>query len=170
MADLLATYCIETSSIVDLARRRFPDDLYPGLLAAVEGMVSAGQIVAPREVYRELEKSADEVLEWAKNRKGMFVDPTPRQIELLRDMRSRDQRVFSLNKPGPDADPWVVAVAVEGNLKVITSENRVGGNAQKFQIPNLCEMFSVECLDLFGMFRSLEWQFTLQTKDDGQSA
>jgi hypothetical protein len=58
-------YCIDTCALIDLWRRHYPPDVFPGLWEDIERLVNQGRLIAPREVLEELRGVDDEILEWA---------------------------------------------------------------------------------------------------------
>ena len=53
------------------------------------------------------------------------------------------------------ADPWLTAHAIAGGGKVVTQETRVGDNSRRVKIPNVCDFFGVESLNVYEMLREL---------------
>ncbi len=58
-------FCIDTCALIDLWRRYYPPDVFPGLWADIEKLIGQGRLIAPREVLEELRGVDDEMLEWA---------------------------------------------------------------------------------------------------------
>jgi len=59
---LFSGYCIDTSAIIDLWRRKYAPDVFPSLWKNLENLISQGFLIAPRKVFEELEKQDDELL------------------------------------------------------------------------------------------------------------
>jgi hypothetical protein len=61
------------------------------------------------------------------------------------------------------ADGWLIAAACVGEYTITTFEERNNGLNPQYpspeaKIPNICEHFSVECVDLFAMMRRLHFR------------
>ena len=74
------------------------------------------------------------------------------------------QNFVDKDKPIPDADPFVIALAISKNLTVVTMErlkniHESNKNARP-NIPNVCEHFSVPFINKIPDFlRALSWSF-----------
>ena len=57
------------------------------------------------------------------------------------------------------ADPWLIAHAIASGGKVVTQETRAGENSKRVKIPNVCDAFGVESLNMDDMLRELGASF-----------
>jgi hypothetical protein len=101
-------FSIDTSSLIDLDP--FPFDLFSGLWRDIENAVSAGELIASAEVYRELEKRDDMIFGWAKSHKDMFKDVTEQHILLTQEILRTHKNLVDIEKGSGNADPFVVAL------------------------------------------------------------
>lgn len=150
-------YVVDTCSFFEL--KRFPTDVFPTLRTKLDGLVGQSRVIAPREVYREIEKGDDEVREWARARPAIFIDldtPTTtcleevlRQFAVLRDT-TRLGTVF--------ADPLIVALCLARsrsdtqNSYVVVTEEALRGPGS-LRIPNLCQPFGLQAIKFMDLFR-----------------
>ena len=79
--DLFPGYCIDTCALIDLWRRVYPRDIFRTLWKNIEKFISDGRLIAPREVFKELEKQDDELLEWTRKHKKMFKNLDNEQLQ-----------------------------------------------------------------------------------------
>jgi hypothetical protein len=135
-------------------------------------MANSGQLLAPHEVYKELEAgSDDDIFKWAKRHKFIFRDLNSEQFELaqkiINDPKYRDS--FDLDKETPEADPFVIALALveqrtislfSAQIVVVSDENRAT-IGKKPKIPNICAdpNYQVECIHVLDMFDREGCQF-----------
>ena len=160
-------YSIDTSSLIDL--RAFPAEFFAGLWRDIENAIRIGELVSTVEVFRELKKIDDMVSRWAKDHKEMFMDVTKEHVLLAQEILRTHKGLVDIEKGKGNADPFVIALALEGNRNqeeemfgnteyvVVTQERkRQGGNPS---IPNVCEFYEIECMDLFGYFREKDWHW-----------
>jgi hypothetical protein len=163
MPELFPGYCIDINALIDLWRRKYAPDVFPSLWEKIESLISRGELIAPREVLRELEKKDDELLRWAKSHKGMFIELDNEQQLLVRNILKEFPRLADENKETPDADPFVIALAMSKGWTVVTSEqpaNLTVNPTARPKIPNACERFNVKCIyDLLEFFREQKWEF-----------
>jgi hypothetical protein len=156
-------YCIDASSLIEI-KQRFPQKVFPGVWEKVQDLIRERRLIAPDEVFREIEK--DDVLgPWAKRHKKMFLKLDQEQIDAARDVTARFP---SLAKPGtfsPAADPFVVGLArvqsqrlsasllePESKCVVVTEERPAG-------IPAACKHHSLACISHIQMFEREGWVF-----------
>jgi Domain of unknown function (DUF4411) len=162
MADDL--YCFDASSIIRL-KQDFPRKIFPAVWERVEELIRTKRLIAPDEVYREIEH--DDVLgPWAKQRKRMFVRPDQQQVDAAKDVASHFPSLAKPGRFGPAADPFVVALAHLENQKrsgllyaqavkcVVVTEER--GPAS---IPGACSHYKLTCIPLVGVFEREGWVF-----------
>lgn len=90
-------------------------------------MANSGQLLAPNEVYRELEAgSDDDIFRWAKRHKFIFRDLDLEQFGLaqriINDPKYKDS--FDLDKETPEADPFVIALAIveQRNISLFSAQ------------------------------------------------
>ena len=155
MLDLFPGYVIDTNALIDLWRRRYPRDVFPSLWQEIESLIASGSLIAPLEVLAELERQRDELYVWAK-RQTLFVDLDGDQIEQMRGILKRFPKLIDERKTTPDADPFVVALALSRGWKVISSETADGSGRK---IPDVCKSFGIQPLSLLDFFRDMKWNF-----------
>ncbi len=158
-------YVIDTCSLIDLNRFN-PIDLYPSVWRKLEGLINKGQLIAPTEVFYELTKQDDVLVAWAKKHKSMFKSVTEKQTVIVAQILSKYPSIIK-PKRQYDADPWVIALAVEFSRSkqkrlipikwLVVTEERLRGN--KIKIPLICKDFNIEYIKIFDMFRRRGWLF-----------
>ena len=57
------------------------------------------------------------------------------------------------------ADPWLIAHAIASGGKVVTQETRADEASPRVKIPNVCDFFGVESLNMDDMLRELGASF-----------
>lgn len=160
-------YCIDTSALIDL--KPYYPDVFPSLWKNIEQFISQGRLIAPCEVLYELEKYGDkddELLKWAKKHKKMFKGLDNEQINQMRDIVRNFRNFVDINKTTPEADPFVIALAISEGCTVVTSEqpaklvaNLVVNPSARPKIPDVCEFYKVKWLPLSEFFREQKWKF-----------
>lgn len=158
-------YIIDTSSLVELNKHN-PMDVYPGVWNKIEQLINNRKMLAPKEVFHEISRMDDQLEEWSKKQGKLFVDPTPRQIELVKDILHKYPSLIDISRPY-DADPWVIAITLELMTspqrtlytikRIIVTEERIRGN--RVRIPFVSNDYKIESIDIIGMFREEGWKF-----------
>jgi hypothetical protein len=152
------SYCIDTNALADLWRRLYPIDVFPSLWKNMEELIRSGKLIAPREVLNELEKIDDDLLKWAKNHRTMFVAPETEQLNQVKEILRVFPTLIEPTKTTPDADPFVIALAITEQGVVVTSE-KIAGPGGRPKIPNVCLNYKIKCLNLLDFFREQKWNF-----------
>ena len=148
MSAATCTYCVDTSVFIELQRGNYTRAVFPGIWDDLEQLISDGRLVAPREVRRELDNARDDITQWAKAHKGIFLDPDPAEYPLVGTIQQRFSSASTvwLTKT-PHADPWIVAMAQNRQFVVITAE-RWGQSVKNPKLPYVCDEFKVRWLNI----------------------
>jgi len=155
-------YCIDTNVIVSFLSETddeyYGADIFPDHWRQIECLIASSEIVAPRQVERELEghaKKRAKVSLWLGRHRYMFRDiQTDEQLQLAKQIVNR-YPVYSktINYLG---DLEVMTLAGALRLKVITLELPEQQSGQKRpKIPNVCKEFGIGCLSVSGFLREI---------------
>lgn len=155
---------MDSSSLINMGRRYAPMDSAPfrGLWDQVNELVAGGRLIAPDEVYKEVEIGADEIAGWAAHRKEMFVATDDALFRKTLSLIQRHSKLADLGKTRYHADPWVVALAMQHSETllsrgVVVSDER---QASAGSIPSVCTVEGIECLSHIEWFERMGWGFT----------
>jgi len=154
-------YVFDTGVFIDLFRY-YDKEVFPTLWENFDELLSSEQIVSVREARREIEIIDDALNDWAKRHTSLFHTPNEHQIQFIREKFSSDSdfrglvRHKNIVKGGPVADPFIIALANEISGCVVTQERK---KPDAPRIPNTCEKYNIECVDLIGFMRKEKWQF-----------
>lgn len=169
MAQLCTVYCIDTSALVD-AWRPYPRDLF-AVWDQLERLVREGRLIAPSKVLTELQRKSDALLRWAQKHRRMFKRLDGEQLRLCAEICRLFPRLVDTSKAMEDAEPYVVALAVENTRKrsgetlferheyVVVTQERLSRPGERPRIPNVCQHYGLRWVNLFDMFRREGWRF-----------
>jgi hypothetical protein len=152
------SYCLDTSALLDGWVRYYPPDNFPSFWAKMDELVKGGKVWACRQVLEELRVRDDDVYAWLKQRSGIVVEIDESRFALA--------QAISVEFPGwadrkrSGADPFVVALAEQRGLRVITGErlvNTLKGN--KTKIPDVCRHRKVGWGAVVDLIRAEGWKF-----------
>lgn len=152
MTESRPRYCVDTSALIDLWRGEYPHDIFVSLWGDFERMVTDGQTVAPREVRREIQAGRDDLVTWARANKPMFIDPDPNQVAFVQTIGARFKSAPSWLTKSPHADPWVVALAKDWQIAVLSAET-YGTSETNPKIPFVCREFGVRSVSVLEFIR-----------------
>lgn len=79
---LLPTYCIDSSALIDI-NRGYPERnaFFTDIWKKMDELFKDDRLIAPIEVYKEIDDHEDEVFFWCRDRKSMFIDVDIEQRE-----------------------------------------------------------------------------------------
>ncbi len=155
------TYVFDTSPFSNLFRN-FYQKRFPTLWQHFDELIENGSITSTREVAREIEDGPIESLRnWAVKYEHIFTTPTGEEAAFIAEIfsvRHFQQSIEEkkLLKGGKHADAFVIAKAKINKCAVVTRE---GYKPKSAKIPNICEHFNIDCLDLEGFMEAEQWQF-----------
>ncbi len=151
-------------------KERYPPRTFPTLWNKLDTLVKSSRVISPQEVYGELDKKDDEVLKWVKQRKQMFVNLNDEeQIALVFDIEAKFPKLVDPQKETPEADPFVIALAVLetknrilfGDECIVVSEEKPGGDgiSGKPKIPDVCYSYGVRHFSILDLIQNEGWTF-----------
>ncbi|MEN5289971.1 PIN domain-containing protein [Stenotrophomonas lactitubi] len=143
-------YVFDTGSYSKL--KHYYPQVFGSLWRHLGALAQSGAIVSTREVRRELGNGSPVpyVTEWLDANAQMFATPTADELQFVarilaiphfQSIIGEQQRLTGM----PVADPFVIAAGAIRSFTVVTEEH-FKQNAAK--IPNVCQHFSVPCINL----------------------
>lgn len=140
-------------------------DIAPGFWHLLDQQIQMGIIASSSRVFDEI-TPGDDLFDWARNRRnsGLFVEPARVVQGVYGHIADHVQANYPSNQAAKflrGADAWVIAHASITGGKVVTLEKRVPSNSTKPKIPNICDRFSIQTIDTYGMLRELGAAFRL---------
>jgi rRNA maturation endonuclease Nob1 len=158
-------YIVDTSSLVKLNRNN-PIDVFPSIWNKLKLLSDNNRLMAPKEVFNEIKQNDDMLSKWAKQQKKMFKEPTQGQIIIVQKILREYPALIDAERKY-DADPWVIALAIEMNSnqqmtlftikRIVVTEEKLRGN--QIKIPFVCNQKSIEAIDIVELFRTEGWKF-----------
>ncbi|MBI5798234.1 DUF4411 family protein [Candidatus Woesearchaeota archaeon] len=158
-------YIVDTSSLVKLNRNN-PIDVFPSIWEKLKLLSDNNRLIAPKEVFNEIKQNDDMLSKWAKQQKKMFKEPTQKQITIVQEILKDYPALIDAERKY-DADPWVVALAIEMSSnqqttlvtikRIVVTEEKLRGN--QIKIPFVCSQKSIEAIDVVELFRTEGWKF-----------
>lgn len=163
-------YVFDTSSLRSL--QHFYPRVFKTIWNGLDELVVQRSLISTREVFNELERQAvsEAVLQWTKDNKSLFSTPTPHELQFVSEifkiphfqgLIGAQQRLKGM----PVADPFVIACAKINAGTVVTEEGwqrpgkRLELKPNAAKIPNVCNHFSIPCIDLEEFMHLQEWTF-----------
>lgn len=120
-------------------------------------------IISVKEVKKELEEKewGNEIEKWISENIDFFEIPTAAEGSFITEIYRIPHFQQNMDKKkqlkgGAFADPFIIAKAKINNGIVVTQELYKKNSAN---IPNICEKFKIECVDLEGFLTREKWKF-----------
>jgi hypothetical protein len=151
-------YCIDANVVIQGRKFRYPPKHFPGLWGNIEHLIAMGRMHAPEMVKHELEVAEDEIRDWIKRQRRLFVSLNKAQTDEVTRIQEDFDNLVDHRKGKSGADPFVVALAKVGGYTVVTLENK-SGRGERPRIPNVCDRYGINCVDLIGLMGLEGWTF-----------
>jgi hypothetical protein len=138
------------------AREDYPRKHFEGFWERLEESIDNG-IVSCFDVLEELDRKDDDLKKWARQRRGMFWDPTVDVQRITTRIMTALPNLVDVNRGRSMADPFVVAQASVLRAAVITQERR--GSAKSPRIPEACDIEGLRCIRRVDLVIDSGWRF-----------
>lgn len=151
-------YSVDTSSLIFAWSEHYPIAHFPRFWNAMDQLIADKRIFAPDEVLNECSKRDEDLHNWLKDREQMFV-PLEEPIQIRHsEILAKFPQLVDARKTHFAADPWVIALALEHGLTIVTEE-RPTGSAQRPNIPDVCndEQFTIPCINMLALIKTEKW-------------
>lgn len=153
-------YVFDTSAFIPLFTYFYPKR-FPTLWKEFDQLVEEERIISTKENFREIQGQNQNLLNWAKENKHIFLPPDSNEAQFVTQIYSvphfrNNIEQQKLYKGGFNADPFVIAKAYAFEGTVVTSEQHKPHAAK---IPNICQHFGVPCFNLESFMENENWSF-----------
>lgn len=153
-------YSLDSCVLIDLADRYYPRDVFATLWSNLEELGTNGRAFVVDEAARECR--SQELIDWlAEHSHVIRGEPATWNLaaQIVQSVVDDHgvQAVQTTWRGSGAGDPFVIALAEQHGLTVVTSENR--GSPDYPKIPLVCEWRGVPCMDVVTFFRAEGWTF-----------
>lgn len=136
-------YVFDTSAWIGWWHEIYPIRAFPDISKLIQVDVDEGRIVSPVEVKAELEeKMGDALTDWVKERNRLFVPARNQSQDIIAEISNQCPKLLKRKKV--NADPAVVAWALQNDQTVVTQEN----HKKQTGIVACCRRMGVACRSL----------------------
>ena len=136
----------------------YPPTIFPGLRQRIENLIEAGRLRCPKAVFDEI-KAGDDCHKWAKSQSALFVEESVAVQQIVRDIMARHHDPAKPHKGIAGADPFVIAMAMDGGERWTVVADEHPGSPENRKIPFVCNHERVKCITFQGMMLAEGWQF-----------
>ena len=129
-------------------------------------MGTQGRVRIPREIFDDIVRGNDELVDWLKRHKPSLVldEYAPRELVayVTEQGYARDLADDEIEKIGSDAFLIAHALADAGNRCVVTTESSKPSRTRANRhVPDVCRDLDVDCIDTFQLIRRLDFRTNL---------
>ena len=146
-------YIIDTCSLINASKNyNINKKVFEEIWKKFDEMINEGLLISISEVKDEIKDN--DLLKWSCGYSNFFV-PITKEIQDNVKMVLKDFPLLIKIKSvaNSNADPFIVAAAIEMNAIVITDEKISGGDNP--HIPNVCKKYDIECISLLDFINTL---------------
>lgn len=146
-------YVIDSSALFDL-KKNYSPTVFKGLWDKFNKLCDDEVIVSVREVYNEIKRGSDWLVEWADQHGKIFLEPTSvEEFRMIGELQEKEPSWIDVYSDKPAADPFVIACAKTKNLIIVQHElsNR--------NLPRIAKELGVTCYRLQELFETEKWEF-----------
>lgn len=167
----MKNYLLDSNFFIQAHRSIYPLDIVPSFWQKTRELADTGIILSIDKVKAELyDKGSheDRLKEWCISNlpDDFFKDSAsvlPNYIDIIRWANSNNDhftgRALQEFSETNLADPWLVAYALEHNLKIVTYEVSQPDRKNRVKIPEVCNKFGVKYVNTIEMMRELNESF-----------
>ena len=160
-------YLLDANTYIQAKNFYYRMSICPGFWEWLDLKLGAGQVGSVDMIYNELVGFGDELSEWVKDRKTLFVGVEDQATQavfseiadfVVNNRSSKEPHISSFLSM---ADPWLIAKAKILGAIVVTHEVLVPANSTKVKIPNVCKQFGVAYCNTFDLLETLDAKLIL---------
>ena len=152
-------YCLDANVLIVPWQTYYAPEFCPSYWDVLDQLGQEKRLFIPGEVFTELEKTEDDLLDWVKKSHVPIVKTDTEVLNCLRAMYAANP-VHKLLSDATSyrsmADPFVVAHAMKANACVVTKETKIEASMKKIKIPNVCENMGVPWINDFQLGRHFD--------------
>lgn len=152
-------YMLDSSVLIEAYQRNYPPDVNESFWLKMHALIVEGHACMPDEVYREIERKADGLFDWCKERKDPLVMPidVAEQVAVAEVLKAHE-RLVDTKKGRSMGDPWVIAFA-KVHAAIVVTEEQLTRNLKAPRIPDVCDAMGISCMNTLGLVRAEKWKF-----------
>jgi hypothetical protein len=163
------TYLLDANTLIEAKNRYYRMTVCPAYWSWVQRSHGAGTVSSIEPVGAELRRGNDELAEWAKNQKSLFMPVSDEATQqAFAEVAAHVASQAAVMKPGAleefldGADPWLIAKAMTLHEAVVVTHEQFNLQMRrKYSIPNVCQHFGLTWIDTFELLSRTDAKFVL---------
>lgn len=166
----MAKYVVDTNFFIQAHRSSYPLDIAQSFWRKVKELADDEKIISIDKVRDEIFENEDELTEWVNNNiPGLFFKDTRdetiiaeyRKVAQWAESRSDHyyRRAIDEFLEYDKADTWLIAYCMATGDEIVTQEVSDSNRKNRIKIPDVCNDFRIQYLNMMAMFRKLGVRF-----------
>jgi len=115
-------YSVDTSALIDGMQRLYRPKNFPSVWSKIDELIETERVIATIEVFHEIERKDDRLLEWCKGHKKMFIEIDDVIQPVVTEILTNHRKLVKEMGQRSAGDPFVIALAKVRNGIVVTVE------------------------------------------------
>jgi hypothetical protein len=151
----MTIYCLDANFFITPWRTYYSPYINPDYWALLESLAREGKIFTPMEIYEELSAGGDDLFDWIKQHKDIFVrtmDENVQQELVNLFLDPAVQELIDTKKKKNLADPFLLAYGKAYKATVVANDRRV---------KTICIKYNIECIKDFEFIQQNNITFSL---------
>jgi hypothetical protein len=150
-------YCIDSSSLI-ACRRLYPIERFPGLWGKLDDLATNGLLIAPEEVWFEINQGSDSMTTWAAQWEAeLKIAAGHDEFKMMQTIATDFPQANYTTITEHRADPWVVAHAHTRGCCVVSEEGGTSDAVPK--IPQMCAHYGIPHKKILKVMEAEQWTF-----------
>ena len=154
----MTSYLLDADVFIRAKNQHYGFDLCPGFWSWIDREHAARKVFSIQRVYYEVLKGQDDLSDWAKQRKGMFLKPDQSTTTSLQQLSTwangAGYRQSAVTAFMQKADFYLVAQAHAMGHTVVTYEKPSPHAVKSIKIPDACNTLAVKWMTPHAMLRA----------------
>ena len=154
-------YSLDTSALIAAFRERYPIENFPAFWSKIEELIKNDRLKMSEVVFEEAMREND-IKEWCDQNalKQNFQWPIDESMQIkVNEILREFPKLLDDRKGRSGADPWVIALAMVSQNCVVVTEEKPTYKENRPNIPDVCDGFNVECIQIVDLIRRENWIF-----------
>ena len=156
-----SVYSLDTSALIAAFRERYPIENFPAFWRKIEELIRNDRLKMSEVVFEEAMREND-IKEWCDQNglKQDFQEPIDESMQIkVNEILREFPKLLDDRKGRSGADPWVIALAMIYQNYIVVTEEKPTYKKQRPNIPDVCDGFNVECIQIVDLIRRENWIF-----------
>lgn len=161
-------YLLDSNTYIQAKNTYYHMDICPAYWDWLDKQFEAGLISSIKMVKDELKSGDDDLADWVKKRDSHFISNNDEKTQnafsaIAAAIMQGDYNLANRDNFMAKADPWLIAKAMTLGATIVSQELRVPLSSKSVKIPNICDIFNIQCINTFQFLKLLKANFVLQS-------